>query len=249
MSQFTVNIRSRAGRVAALAASLALAPFLSFGQYVGATENIVVTDIFKLENLLPEMSSAELGSLKDIASWCQEMSRYLGDRLAEARKQIDFQRDLKKVEIKGLEVRQKAAGKAKDAEAKDALGSEIKAQKAELEVLDAVKDMAEQEEGLAKDFAAAAKSLRGLATDFSDLAGNRSAALRALDKARAEAEQAGLPAPEPVIDYAANDKAMKSIGDAGKDVKELGDRLMKLSKARQGLAGAWEKMEKAKADK
>ena len=42
---------------------------------------------------------------------------------------------------------------------------------------------------------------------------------------------------------------MKAIGEAGKNVKDLGDRLMKLSKARQGLVSAWEKLEKAKAEK
>lgn len=249
MPFFLVKLRSRALRTATLAAALALTPIWASGQEVAATETVVVTDLYELESLLPDMPSGELDSVRNIASWCLEMSRVFDGRLAEARTRIDFQRDLKKVEIKGLEVRQKAAGKAKDDESRKALEAEVKVQKAELDVLNAIKDVADQEQALVKDLEAAGKVLRGLAGDFDGLAGNRSSARRAWEKAKDQAEQAGLPAPALVIGYGANDKAMRSIGDAGKDLKGLGDRLMKLAKARQGLVGAWERMEKTKAER
>jgi len=238
-----------AAGAAAFAAIFLLFPGAALAQESLPTEITVVTGLYKLESLLPEMSSGELGTIKDISSWCLDMAQYFKDRLTDARKQVDLQRETKRAEIKALEARVKSAGKAKDGAAKKALEAEVKAQKVELEILDALKDITTQEDALSGDFDAAGRSLRSLAGSFQDLTDSRNDALRAYERASQEAAQAGLAAPALVIGYPANDKAMKSIGEAGKNVKDLGDRLMKLSKARQGLVGAWEKLEKAKAGK
>ncbi|RPI97932.1 MAG: hypothetical protein EHM31_12690 [Candidatus Aminicenantes bacterium] len=241
--------RRRAFQPALAAAVLALIPALAAGQEAQTTEITRVTDLYKLENLLPEMSSGEIGTIKDLAAWCLDMSKYFRDRLAESRKQVDLQRETKRAEIKALEARVKSAGRAKDEASKKALAAEVKVQKAELEVLDAVKEIADQEGAAAGDFEAAGKSLRDLSGAFQDLSDNRSDAQRTYERAREEAAAAGLAVPQLVIGYPANDKAMKSVNDAGKYVKDLGDRLQKVSKARQSLVGAWEKLEKARTEK
>jgi len=234
---------------AAFTAALLLVPASSVTQEAQTTEITAVTDLYKLERLLPEMSSAELGTIKDIAAWCLDMAQYFKDRLVDARNQVDLQRETKRAEIKALEARVKSAGQAKDEAAKKALGAEVKAQKAELDILDALKDITMQEQAISGDFDAAGKSLRSLVGSFQDLTDSRNDALRAHERAAQEAAQAGLATPALVIGYPANNKAMKAISEAGKNVKDLGDRLMKLSKARQGLVSAWEKLEKAKAEK
>jgi hypothetical protein len=43
------------------------------------------------------------------------------------------------------------------------------------------------------------------------------------------------------IDYAMNEKALKSFGEAGSKLKDVGDRLDKVAKARQKLNKAWPK--------
>ncbi|RPJ03249.1 MAG: hypothetical protein EHM31_01410 [Candidatus Aminicenantes bacterium] len=249
MSGMPEKGRIFAAGAAAVAAALLLIPGTSLAQESPPKEITAVSALYKLESLLPEMSSGEIGTIKDIASWCLDMAQYFKDRLADARKQVDQQRETKRAEIKALESRVKSAGQAKDESAKKALAAEVKAQKAELDILDALKDITTQEEALSGDFDAAGKSLRSLAGSFQDLTDNRNDALRAYERASQEAAQAGLAAPALVIGYPANDKAMKAIGEAGKNVRDLGDRMMKLSKARQGLVGAWEKLEKAKTEK
>jgi len=228
---------------------LVLMPALAAGQEAQTTEITRVTDLYRLESLLPEMSSGEIGTIRDLAGWCLDMSKYFRDRLAEPRKQADLQRETKKAEIKALEARVKSAGQAKDEASKKALAAEVKVQKAELDILDAVKEIAVQEGAAAGDFEAAGKSLRDLSGAFQDLSVNRGDAQRTYERAREEAAAAGLAVPALVVSYPANDKAMKSINDAGKNVKDLGDRLQKVSKARQSLVGAWEKLEKARAER
>jgi hypothetical protein len=249
MKGIPIGLRTFAGLALTVAAVLIFAPGPATAQDVPPAESTAVADLYKLEDLLPEMSPAELGSIKDIASWCLDMGRLFKDRLAEARKKIDLQREMKKVEIKGLEVRQKQAAQAKDEAGKKAVAAEMKAQRIELDILDAIKELAQQEEALGGDLEAAGKSLRSLAGDFRDLADNRSSALRALEKAKEEALQAALPEPKLVIDYGANEKAQRAVSDAGKNLKDLGDRMIKVSKARQGVASAWERLEKARTEK
>jgi hypothetical protein len=53
--------------------------------------------------------------------------------------------------------------------------------------------------------------------------------------------QAELPAPTPPIDYEMNDKALKSLGEAGKNMKSLGEGLENVAKARQELLKNWKK--------
>ncbi len=235
--------------LAAFAAALLLIPAAAAAQESLPTEITVVTDLYKLESLLPEMSSGELSTIKDIAGWCQDMAQYFKGRLADARIQVDLQRETKRAEIKALEARVKSAGQVKDEASKKALAAEVKTQKAELDILDALKDMTIQEDAISGDFDAAGRSLRNLAGSFQDLTDNRNDALRVFEKASEEAAQAGAMAPALVVGYPANGKAMMAISDAGKNLKDLGDRLMKLSKARQGLVSAWEKLEKTKAGK
>jgi hypothetical protein len=236
-------------RMAVLAAALVLIPALSNGQEGQTNQITVVTDLYKLDGLLPEMKSGDLGTIRDIASWCLDMAELFRGRLADARTQVDLQREAKKSEIKALEARVKGAGKAKDELSKKALSAEVKAQKAELDILNSVKDVATQEESAAGDFEAAGKSLRDLVGAFQDLSDNREDALRDYDRARDEAAQAGLKTPELVIGYQENGKVQKALAEAGKKIKDLGERLTKLSKARQDLVGAWEKLEMAKIGK
>ncbi len=249
MNNRSLSVRTRALRPALAAAVLVLMPALAAAQEAPTTEITRVTDLYKLEDLLPGMSSGEIGTIKDLAAWCLDMSKHFRERLAEARARVGLQRETKRAEIKALEARVKSAGQAKDAASKKALAAEVKIQKAELAVLDAVKEIADQEGAAAGDFEAAGKSLRDLAGTFQGLSDNRSDALRTYERAAEEAAAAGLAAPRLVIGYTANDKAMKSINDAGKSIKDLGDRLQKVSKARQSLVGAWESLDKARAEK
>ena len=138
--------------MAAFAAALLLIPAASMAQESQTTEITVVTDLYKLESLLPEMSSGELGTIKDIAAWCLDMAQYFKDRLADARKQVDLQRGDEKGRDQGARSAGEVGRQAKDEAAKKALAAEVKAQKAELDILDALKDMTTQEDATLRRF-------------------------------------------------------------------------------------------------
>jgi len=240
----------RKARLTAVAAVVLMVPALAAAQETQTTAMSAVTDLYSLESLLPTLTSSEVGNIKDIAAWCSDMAALFKGRLADAVKQIDLQREAKRAEIKALDARAKAAGKIKDEAEKARLGKEAKLHRAELDILDAVKELTVQEAAAAGDFEAAGRSLRNLVSGFQDLGDNRDKAIRTHEKAVEEATAAGLTPPAPPgPDYPANGKPYKALGDAGKNVNDLGERLMKLAKARQGVVNAWEKLEKAKAGK
>jgi len=45
----------------------------------------------------------------------------------------------------------------------------------------------------------------------------------------------------PPVDYEKNEKALKSLGEAGKNMKGLGERMEKVAKARQDLLKNWKR--------
>jgi hypothetical protein len=234
---------------AVFAAALILLPASSIAQESRAGNISKVTELYSLEGLLPVMSSGEIGSTKDISAWCLDMARSFKDRLADAQKQVDLQREAKRAEIRALEARTKSAGKAKDEETKRQLAQEAKVQRLELDILDSVKELTDQEAAASGDFEAAGKSLRTLVGAYQDLSENRDDAMRKHDNAVEAAAQDGLATPALVIGYPANEKALKALSDAGKNINDLGERLMKVSKARLALLNAWEKLESVKAGK
>ena len=222
-------------------------PALSAAQESPVGQITVVTDLYKFEDLLPGKSPVELETVKDIASWCLDMAGRYRARLSDARDRVDLQREAKRAEIKALEARAKSAAKSQDEVLKKQLDQELRNQRAELDILDAVKELAVQENAAAGDFEAAGKSLRSLAEAYRDLADNRERAVRQFERAVEEAAQAGLEKPlAPGPDFPVNDRASKVLSEAGKNVNDLGERMMKLGKARQGLVIAYEKLEKAK---
>ncbi len=242
-----LNLRTVAAWTATLAAVLFGLPALAAAQESPVGQITVVTDLYKFEDLLPGKTPVELETVKDIASWCLDMAGRYKARLADARGHVDLQREAKRAEIKALEARAKSAAKSQDEALKKQLDQELKNQRAELDILDAVKELSVQENAAAGDFEAAGKSLRSLAEAYRDLGDNRERAVRQYERAVEEAAQAGLekpPAPGP--DFPVNGRASKILGEAGKNVNDLGERMMKLGKARQGLVTAYEKLEKAK---
>jgi len=240
----------RDARLAVITALMLMLSVSAAAQESQATTMSAVTDLYSLESLLPTMTSSEVGDIKDIAAWCLDMAAFYRGRLADASKQIDLQREAKRAEIKALDARAKAAGKTKDDAEKTRLSQEAKLHRLELDVLDAVKELTVQEAAAAGDFEAAGKSLRNVVSAFQDLGDNRDKAVRTHEKAVEEATAAGLTPPVPPgPDFPANEKPYKNLSDAGKNVNDLGERLMKLSKARQGVLNAWEKLGLAKAGK
>jgi hypothetical protein len=250
MTDDQVRLRRSAGRLAVFAAVLLALPAVAAAQESQAQTMSAVADQHSLENLLPTMTSSEIGSIKDIAAWCLDMAATFKGRLSDASKQIDLQRAAKRAEIKALEARAKAAGKTKDDAEKTQLTLQVRTQKLELDILDAVKELTAQEAAAANDFEAASKSLRDLVSAFRDLGDNREKAVRNHEKAVEEATAAGLAAPlMPGPDYPANEKPYRMMNDAGKNVNDLGERLMKVAKARQGVLSAWGKLEGSKTGK
>jgi DNA repair exonuclease SbcCD ATPase subunit len=237
-------------RIAVFAVALALLPTAILAQGTQTDKISAVTELYSFESLLPAMSSGDLGTMRDIASWCLDMANLFKTRLADAQKQVDLQREAKRAEIKALEARAKGAGKAKADVEKAQYNQEIRTQKAELDILDAVKELTVQESAASADFEAAGKSIKNVAEAYRDLKDNHERAERDHEKAIESAAQAGLAAPTPPgPDYPANDKGPKALSEAGKNISDLGQRLMKLAKARQGVLSAWEKQEKAKVGK
>ena len=250
MNNHRVRLVPSASRLAIFAAVLLVLPAVGAAQEDQATTMSAVTDIYVLENLLPTLTSSEVGNIKDIAEWCLDMAGFFKGRLGDPSKQIDLHREAKRAEIKALDARAKAAGKTKDDAEKVRLSQEARLHRLELDILDAVKELTVQEAAAANDFEAAGKSLRDLVSAFQDLGDNREKAVRNHEKAVEEATAAGLTAPlMPGPDYPANEKPYKALGDAGKNVNDVGERLMKLAKARQGVLAAWAKLESSKAAK
>jgi len=248
MSCSQKNLRMSAAWMGVIAAALILFPAISVAQDTQPDEISVVTDLYDLESLLPVMSSAELGSVKDISAWCLSMAKSFKARLADAQDEIGLQRETKRAEIKTLEARVKAAGKEKNEDLKKALAAELREQRFELDILDAVKELTAQEAAASGDFEAAGKSLKSLVAAYKNLSEDREDAGRVLERAIEEAGQSGIAAPGLEINYSRNETALKVFGEAGKNVNDLGERLIKVAKARQGLLKAWQRLIEAKAE-
>jgi hypothetical protein len=224
MSYTTERRWTLAGWLAAMAATLVLLPALSAGQESQASQTekfSSVTDQYSFEVLLPLMPQAAADDSRYLASWCQVMARSFREHSGGTQKQIDFQRDAKKAEIKVLENRAKAAGAVQDEALKKDLEKMVEVQKLDSDILDSIKDMAEAEMAAAIDFEKAADSLDKLVDAYGDLSRNRGVASG--------------------IDYAMNEKALKSFGDAGSKLKDVGERLDRVAKARRDLNKAWQK--------
>jgi hypothetical protein len=243
MNPISRKCRRSASGLAVFAAALLLWPAGLSAQENASERMSTVGDHYTFEALLPEMSTASLRSARDLAEWCMSMAKSFKDRTFETLRQIDLQREAKRAEIKALEAREKGAGKAKDAALKKEMQGAVRQQKLELDILDAVKGMTAQESAIAGELEAAGRELEGLVEGFRDLAQGRRDALNAYEQAVRTAAEAGLAAPAPpAIDTALNERALKALGEVGKDIKAIGDRFEKIAKERQGLLKAWQKM-------
>jgi len=226
---------------AAFAAVLALLPIVSNAQESPARTMSAVTEDYSFEMLFPSMSPEGLSTTRDIANWYVNVSKTYETRAAEIRKQVDLQREAKKAEIKALEARAKAADKVKDEALKKKLEAAAKEQKLELDILDSVKKLSENEASIADEYEATGKALESFAASYETLAKTRDSVLKDYEKTVEAATEAGLPARMPPVDYQMNEKALKSLGEAGKNMKGLGERMEKVAKARQDLLKNWKK--------
>jgi len=247
MGNTTRTRRMFAVCAAVLVAALALLPNSSLAQQSAAERMSAVTEDYTFQMLLPAMSPEGLSSTRNIASWYLNAAKTYETRAAEMRKQINLQREAKKAEIKTLEARAQAAGSAKDDILKKQLEAAVKEQKLELNILDSVKKLSENEASIAGQYESTGKALESLAVVYESLTKTRESVLKDHEKTVEAATQAGLPAPMPPINYEMNNKALKSLGEAGKNMKGLGERLGKIAKCRQELPKNWGKRFEANA--
>jgi DNA repair exonuclease SbcCD ATPase subunit len=225
----------------AFAAALALFPIGTAAQQATSQMISAVTEDYSFEMLFPAMSTEGIASTREMAAWYLNASRSYKDRAAEIQKQIDLQREAKKAEIQALEARVKAADKVKDKELKKKLEAAVKEQKMEKDILDSVKKLSENEASIADQYEEAGEALESFAASYETLAKTRESVLEEHAKTIKAATEAGLPASMPPVDYKMNEKALKSLAEAGKKLRELGDRMEKVAKARQELLNHWKK--------
>ena len=232
MSYLLERQRRLVSRLTVCAAALALWPVLLFGQEGQATPTekfSSVTEEYTFEGLLPLLPQAVADGAKGVTSWCKAMAKSLREHSGETSNQIDHQREAKKAEIKVLENRAKAAEDVKDEALKKETEKMVEYHKLDLDILDSVKDMSEAENEAANDLEKAGEALDQFVGAYGDLSGNRRGARG--------------------IDYAMNEKALKSFEEAGSKLKDAGERLNKVAKARQELNKAWQKRLEANISK
>jgi hypothetical protein len=226
---------------ALVAAALMTSPMTAAAQ-VPAKESIsAVTEDYSFERLFPAMTPEGITSTRDMADWCLNAAKIYKTRAAEIQKQIDLQREAKKAEIQALEARAKAASNVKDDATKKKLESVVKEEKVELQILDSVKKLSQNEASIADQYESAGKAFRNLADSYDTLARTRESALEGFEKAARVAAEEGMPAPMPPVNYEINEKALKNLAEAGRNMKQLGERMEKVSRARQDLLKNWKK--------
>jgi hypothetical protein len=227
---------------AALAASaLTVSPMTATAQETTKQTISAVTEDYSFEGLLPAMSPEGISTTRDMAAWYLNAAQSFKTRAAEIQKKIDLQREAKKAEIKALEARAKAAATVKDQAAKKKLENIAKEQKLELEILDSVKKLSENEASIADQYESTGKTFQSLADAYDTLNKKRESALKEYEKTVQAAAEEDRPAPMPAVNYDLNQKALKALADAGKNLKQLGERMEKVAKARQDLLQNWKK--------
>jgi hypothetical protein len=223
------------------AAALTVFPMTATAQETAKQTISEVTEDYSFEGLLPAMSPEGITTTRDMAVWYLNAAESFKTRAAAIQKQIDLQREAKKAEIKALEARAKSAGKVKDDATKKKLENFAKEQKLELDILDSVKKLSENEASIADQYESTGKALQNLADSYDAISKTRESALEDYKKSVQAAAAAEVPARIPPVNYELNEKALKSLAEAGKNMKQLGERMEKVAKAREELLKNWKK--------
>jgi len=224
-------------------AAFAIAPPTSAAQET-TSKMSVVTDQYSFEGLFPGMSPEGISTTRDMAVWYVNAAQSYKDRSAAIKRQIDLHREAKRAEIKALEARAEAAGKVKDQATKKKLEAAVKEQKLELEILNSVKKLSENEASIADQYQSTGEAFQKLADAYDNLTKTRESAMKDYEKMAEAAAKEDLPAPMPAVNYDLNQKALEALADAGENLRQLGARMEKVSKAREDLLKKWEKAEK-----